>query len=153
MELSVCHLGAIFGPSWGHLGALEDILGTYGSHLGATLGHHWQSWERRGDSAKLARRLHERTIFDYPGGHLGAIWKPSWGHLGPFWTSLKPSWAILGFIQGLSCILEPSWSHLGAISRPSWSLARLRRSLFGAILGPSRDHIWPSWEEGAIRQK
>ena len=56
-------LGAILGPSWGHLGVIGAILG----HLGAILGPSW-------------------AIL----GYLGAVLGPCWailGHLEPFLIS------------------------------------------------------------------
>ena len=60
-----------------------------------------------------------QTILDRFGASLGALWGPSWGHVGLSWGHLGPCWGQLGAILGhLGAIL----GHLGAIL---------------AILGPS----------------
>ena len=67
------------GPSWGHLGAFLDLLGTILGHpghsaglLGATLGPSWLSL-----------------------GHIGASLAPSWATSEPSWAMFCPSWADL----------------------------------------------------------
>ena len=82
-------LGAIWRPSWGHLG---PILGASGANLGAFGANLGPSWANLGNLGAIL-------------GHLGAILVPSWAFLGP------PG-AILGH---LGAVLGPSWSHLGAI--------------------------------------
>ena len=80
---------------------------------------------------------HLRLIFGSC-SHLGAILRPSWGHLGPSWGHLGAILGHLGAILGplgailvpLEAILEP----LGAILGPSWG-----------HLGPSGGHLGASW--------
>ena len=80
-------LGAIVGPSWGHvgsfLGPLGAVLGLSWGALGALLGPSWRHWRQ------------------------------SWGNLGGLWGSLGPSWGALG--GSLGAFLGALGGPLGAI--------------------------------------
>ena len=96
------HLGAVLGPSWGHVGP------SWG-HLGEILGYLGLPW----------------TILDHVGpswGHLGAILEPSWVHLVPFWLHFGSPFGSkehpkqkLKFKTISDTILGPVWSHVGII--------------------------------------
>jgi len=49
-------------------------------------------------------------------GHLGTILRPSWGHLGPVWPTLGPSWSFFGAIDSgdIRAILDHQRFILGA---------------------------------------
>ena len=131
-------VSAFLGPFWDHIGLPW-------SHLGAILGHHrailkpfWASKglgkrrktredQRRANSAKIARRLGESSIFDVPGSPVEAFLGQVWGILGsscPLGANLMPS----------SGFLERSWGHLGA------PLAQL-----GASWGQLGRRVVPKW--------
>ena len=143
---------AFLDPFWANLGSVWAILGQswvslepFWSHLGASSGHPRAilkpSWatkgqERRGkqteeqrlaNSAKIARRLGESTIFHVQGRHVEAF-------LGQFWGILGSSWAF-GAVLGPSVgLLGPSWAYLEA----SWAQ-------LGASCGQLRGHVVPKW--------
>ena len=109
------NLGAISGPSWGHLGAMWSDLVIVGpsssivNHLGVSLGH-------------LGSYL--GPSMGQPGpswGDPGAISGPSCGHFGTIWTELGivgVSWSVVGF---LGVLLGPSWRPFGPIMVPTWT--------------------------------
>ena len=75
------HLGAVLGPSWGHVGPGWAILGPSWGNLGlpwATLDHLGPSW---------------------------AILEPSWSHLGSIWFHFG---SILGLLLGPKSIQKRS---------------------------------------------
>ena len=97
-------------PSWGHLGALLDPLGTI-------LGSSW------GPSATLDPSC---LILGPSWATLGPPWRPHgppwntlgscFAHLGPTWSLLGLSWSLLGaFLTNFGATLQPSWGHPGAI--------------------------------------
>ena len=92
---------ALLGPSWGHLGAVMGVFGNSKSREGQ---EHQETPRRWTNSAKIARRLGESTIFKGAGEHVEAF--------------LRLSWAIFG----------PFWGHLGAVLQPSWAISEQRRS-------------------------
>ena len=107
------HLGAILGPSWGHVGP------SWG-HLGEILGYLGLPW----------------TILDHLGpswGHLGAILEPSWVHLVPFWLhfgipfgSKKQPQKKLNlktiYDAVLGPILEPFWDKIWTYLAVMWDM-------------------------------
>ena len=126
------HLGIDFyfhhGPSGRHLGFIWSHLGPYWLHLGSILAPSW---------------LHLGSILAPSWLHLGSILAPSWlhlDHLGPSWTILAPSLAILAPEQKVElknrritkaplCICDP----LMILMIPKIHPPCLRR--FSAILG------------------
>ena len=125
---------AFLDPFWANLGSVWAILGQswvslepFWSHLGASSGHPRAilkpSWAAKGqgrrgkqreeqrlaNSAKIARRLGESTVFHVLGRHVEAF-------LGQFWGILGSSWA-LGAVLGPSVgLLGLSWGILGPTS-------------------------------------
>ena len=87
------HLGAILGPSWGHLGPSWGHLGAILGYLGAILGH-FRVTKREGrrnverksrcevNFTKCARRSSESTIFKSPGDYVEAFLVTFSCHLG-----------------------------------------------------------------------
>ena len=89
---------------------------------------------------------------------------PSWSHFGLARSPHERCWRLLGSMLPLVITLEPSWGHLGANTTKflfnSYSLSfqflvnfyfmstcgRRTWGGFGAILGPSWGHLWPSWK-------
>ena len=143
---------AFLDPFWANLGSVWAILGQswvslepFWSHLGASSGHPRAilkpSWAAKGqgrrgkqreeqrlaNSAKIARRPGESTVFHVLGRHVEAF-------LGQFWGILGSSWA-LGAVLGPSVgLLGPSWAYPGA----SWAQ-------LGASWGQLRGHVVPKW--------
>ena len=101
-------LGAIWDPSWGHLGPILGAPGANLGALGANLGPSWvnlgPSWANLGNLGAIL-------------GHLGAILGPSWCRLGPSWGHLAPLLAILG----------PLWGH--RFNRPSMRPGGMREAM------------------------
>ena len=83
--------GKLYHPSWGQLGHLGPILGSFWAILGP-------SWGFLGPLGAILRPLPFPTCLVWAIlGLLGAILGPSWGHLGA-------SWAHLGAILGPPCL-------------------------------------------------
>ena len=129
------------GPSWGHLGAdsshPEAILGPIlAVKEQGRIGKNRQE-QRRPNSAKMARRLGESTIFDVPRSPVEAF-------LGQFWSILGSSWAFKAVLGPFSGFLEASWSHVGAFCAQS---DHIRANLWSVwtLLGPFGDFLGPSW--------
>ena len=118
--------------------------------LGSNMGPTWGPWGTQ-NRPKWTFQIDPGSLFfGFDVGRpwkidLGAIWKPSWGYLGPILgasgANLGPSWAILG----------SSWSHLGAMvghlgailgpschRRAIWGHLGVILGQLGAILGPSK---------------
>ena len=115
------NLGAIFRPSWGH-------LGTFWGHRGAILGHPGASWGRLGPS--------------------WAILVPSWGHLGLILGHLG---ATLGPHGSLWNFLEPSRGHLRHVLAPFWGHLGVRVHCKSKNMTCSRYSTIPSPAECAKR--
>ena len=89
-------LGAILGPSWGHLGSFWGHLGpSWGyvvghmNHLGTSLGHLGRPWGALGASSRpswhpLSHLEASWPIWKLPGEHLGTIWGAFGCHFGSF---------------------------------------------------------------------
>ena len=93
-------LGALFGSSWGQLGANLGCLGAILGHFKALKRQERRTAERnkirQTNLAKFARRPGESAIFEFPGDHVEAFLGPSWpvlGHLGSILAPFGPSWA------------------------------------------------------------
>ena len=149
---------AFLDPFWANLGSVWAILGQswvslepFWSHLGASSGHPRAilkpSWAAKGqgrrgkqreeqrlaNSAKIARRLGESTVFHVLGRHVEAF-------LGQFWGILGSSWAHLGLLERSWGHLWASWGHLGPIL---------------GHLGPNLGHLGANfggmWSQSGVR--
>ena len=112
LESSWGRLGAVLGPSWGHLGASWGHLGASWGPLGASLGAlgailgpSWGHLEHLETQCPQVTKTYKNMLFSYVFGTLRA-------------SKMRPSWAKLG----LSCLLEPSWSHLGGNLDATWPI-------------------------------
>ena len=143
---------AFLDPFWANLGSVWAILGQswvslepFWSHLGASSGHPRAilkpSWAAKGqgrrgkqreeqrlaNSAKIARRLGESTVFHVQGRHVEAF-------LGQFGGILGSSWALGAVLRPSVGLSGPSWAYPGA----SWAQ-------LGASWGQLRGHVVPKW--------
>ena len=93
------------------------------------MGHLWAMLKLSWGHLGMSGRILEASVRIL--GHLESILEASWGHLGASWRHLGAYWRHLG----------ASWRHLGSILGASWSIL----GDLGAILGPSWGILEPSW--------
>ena len=120
MEASWERLGAVLGPSWGHLGRSWAVLGRSWAVLGLPRGS-WRGFGSHRGAVSANRKNHRKTIGF---STILAFRGPSGGVLGVSWAILGAPRAILEASQGPS---ETLCDHPGNVMRhpgrlgPSWT--------------------------------
>ena len=129
------------GSSWGCHGRFDNSKSREGQELQETP-------RRLTNSAKIARRLGESTIFKGPGEHVEAFLRLSWAIFGPFWGHLGPSrghlwqsWSQNEVKLALRNTQMATRGPKNGHKRPEEWPHKARRPFCGSALGPGMARV------------